>query len=203
MKEEPKIKLVVVGNKLSGKTSSLISYSTNTFDEKLGPSIFDYQIFNKIYDSKQISLILCDSGPGSDDYDKLRPLCYNDTDVFMICFSLIDEDSLNNIKQKWIPEIQFHCPNVPFFIVGNKLDLREDETFIENSKENENVKIINYEEGLYFANENGASEYCECSAKTQEGLNNVYNTAIKLGIKKKKKKKTSLMTSLSNIFKNN
>ena len=37
---------------------------------------------------------------GSDYYDRLRPLCYPQTDVFLICFSLADPESFENVKIK-------------------------------------------------------------------------------------------------------
>lgn len=34
-------------------------------------------------------------------------------------------------RTQWIPEISHHCPGVPFVLVGNKLDLRDDSETIE------------------------------------------------------------------------
>jgi len=62
---------------------------------------------------------------GQEDYDRLRPLSYPQTDVFLICFSLINSSSYENVRAKWFPEITHHCPNTPIILVGTKLDLRE------------------------------------------------------------------------------
>ena len=61
---------------------------------------------------------------GQEDYDRLRPLSYPDTDVILICFSIDSPDSFRNITDKWVPEVNHHCPNVPIILVGNKMDLR-------------------------------------------------------------------------------
>ena len=41
---------------------------------------------------------------GQEDYDKLRPLSYPQTDVFLTCFSVINRTSFENISKKWEPE---------------------------------------------------------------------------------------------------
>ena len=43
---------------------------------------------------------------GQEDYDRLRPLSYPQTDVFLVCFSIESHTSLENVKDKWVPEIR-------------------------------------------------------------------------------------------------
>ena len=43
---------------------------------------------------------------GQEEYDRLRPMAYTDTDVFIVCFSMVDRDSLENILNKWAPEVR-------------------------------------------------------------------------------------------------
>ena len=38
--------------------------------------------------------------PGSGDYDRLRPLVYPQTDVFLVCFSVVDPPSFENVEEK-------------------------------------------------------------------------------------------------------
>ncbi len=52
--------------------------------------------------------------------NRLRPLSYPDTDVILMCFSIDSPDSLENIPEKWTPEVKHFCPNVPIILVGNK-----------------------------------------------------------------------------------
>jgi cell division control protein 42 len=56
----------------------------------------------------------------------LRPLSYPETDVFILLFSVSSPESFKNVEEKWFPEIHYHCPKVPFIIVGNKSDLEEE-----------------------------------------------------------------------------
>ena len=63
--------------------------------------------------------------------------------------------SYENVKTKWYPEVQHHCPNVPVILVGTKLDLRDDRETIEKLRENRlqpvtNVQVIVTEYTLHI-----------------------------------------------------
>lgn len=74
-------------------------------------SRFDNYTANVFVDGRPISLGLWDTA-GQDDYDRLRPLSYPDTDVFLMCFSLVNPNSFANIADKWAPEIAHHAPGI-------------------------------------------------------------------------------------------
>ncbi len=57
------------------------------------------------------------------DYDRLRPLSYPQTDVFLICFAVVSPSSYDNINQRWLPEIKHHNPDTPIILVGLKVRL--------------------------------------------------------------------------------
>jgi len=181
------LKCVVVGDGAVGKTCLLISYTTNAFPNEYIPTVFDNYSANVMVNGKPINLGLWDTA-GQEDYDRLRPLSYPQTDVFLVCFSIISPASFENVKSKWYPEIQHHCPGTPLILVGTKSDLRGDSGMI-SQLASKGLKMIEKDQALALAKEIGAAEYHECSALTQEGLKTVFERAIHVGLNKPKKNK--------------
>ena len=181
------IKCVVVGDGAVGKTCLLISYTTNAFPGEYIPTVFDNYSANVMVDGKPVNLGLWDTA-GQEDYDRLRPLSYPQTDVFLICFSIISPTSYENVKSKWFPEICHHCPGVPIVLVGTKMDLRSD-TRAKNDLKARGLHVVSQSEGQQRAKDVGAVAYYECSALTQDGLKTVFDGAIRAAMNKPKSKK--------------
>ncbi|CAF1146721.1 unnamed protein product [Adineta ricciae] len=179
-------KLVIVGDGACGKTCLLIVFSKDQFPEVYVPTVFENYVSDIEVDGKQVELALWDTA-GQEDYDRLRPLSYPDTDVILMCFAIDSPDSLENIPEKWTPEVKHFCPNVPIVLVGNKKDLRNDEA---TKKELMKMKQepVRSEEGRNMAEKIGAVGYLECSAKTKEGVREVFEHAARAALARKKKR---------------
>merc|ERR550525_1067681 len=181
------VKCVCVGDGAVGKTCMLISYTTNAFPGEYIPTVFDNYHANIVVDGKPINLGLWDTA-GQEDYDRLRPLSYPQTDVFLVCFSLISRTSYENVRRKWIPEVSHHCPKVPIVLVGTKADCRHDPN-TQRQMAAKGETFITPEEGeelrrkIQAMHPGDTAHYVECSALTQEGLRNVFETAVRVALK--------------------
>ncbi|KAF5280310.1 hypothetical protein FQR65_LT03119 [Abscondita terminalis] len=164
-----------------------IRKNKDQFPEVYVPTVFENYVADIEVDGKQVELALWDTA-GQEDYDRLRPLSYPDTDVILMCFSVDSPDSLENIPEKWTPEVKHFCPNVPIILVGNKKDLRNDPNTIKDlaKMKQEPVKP---QEGRAMAEKINAFAYLECSAKSKEGVREVFETATRAALQVKKKKK--------------
>ncbi|KAG9513592.1 GTPase CDC42, partial [Aureobasidium melanogenum] len=178
------IKCVVVGDGAVGKTCLLISYTTNKFPAEYVPTVFDNYAVTVMIGDEPYTLGLFDTA-GQEDYDRLRPLSYPQTDVFLVCFSVVSPASFENVREKWFPEVHHHCPGVPCLIVGTQLDLRPPKEKRDDKQDpvlrklrEQKMKPVEREDGERMARELGAVKYVECSALTQERLKDVFDEAI-------------------------
>ena len=61
--------------------------------------VYENYIHNLLVGGETISLGLFDTA-GQEDFDRLRPLSYPNSDVFLVCFSVITPASFNNVREK-------------------------------------------------------------------------------------------------------
>ncbi|KAK6177766.1 ras-like GTP-binding protein RHO [Patella vulgata] len=186
MTSDTRKKLVIVGDGACGKTCLLIVFSKDQFPEVYVPTVFENYVADIEVDNRSVELALWDTA-GQEDYDRLRPLSYPDTDVILMCFSIDNPDSLENISEKWNPEVHHFCPNVPIILVGNKKDLRNDPATKEELSK-QKLKPVSTDEGRTMAEQIHAYSYLECSARTKEGVREVFETATRAALQKKRSK---------------
>ncbi|XP_067685448.1 transforming protein RhoA-like [Haliotis asinina] len=191
-------KLVIVGDGACGKTCLLAVFTKDEFPDVYVPTVFETYIADIEVDGKQVELALWDTA-GQEDYDRLRPLSYPDTDVILMCFSIDSPDSLDNIREKWNPEVKHFCPSVPVILVGNKKDLRNDAKTKAELARNKQFPV-KPDEGHDMAERIGAEAYLECSAKLMQGVREVFQTAASVALTTKRSKKNSKKLSRCEIL---
>ena len=178
------VKCVVVGDGAVGKTCLLIAYTTDTFPKEYVPTVYDNYATQIVIDGRPISLSLFDTA-GQEDLDRLRPLSYPGTDVFIICYSTVSVQSLDNVRAKWHPEVRHHCPNTPIILVGTKTDLRLSKLKAGGSS----AGLVKSETGSSMARAIMASKFMECSAEDTESIKRLFDEAVRAVLYPPKPKK--------------
>jgi len=140
-------------------------------------------------DGKSINLFVPDPITETEG-DRIRHLAYPQTNVFIVCFSLISPASFYNVRSKWYPEVSNYCPNVPIILVGTKVDLRENNETLDKLR-SDGLSPITFEQGTQLASEINAVKFLECSALTQIGLKNVFDEAIRAVLQLEQTKKSN------------
>ncbi|EFY84758.1 rho3 protein [Metarhizium acridum CQMa 102] len=160
-------------------------------------------------DNVHIELSLWDTA-GQEEFDRLRSLSYDDTDLIMLCYSVDSKDSLENVESKWVGEITDNCPGVKLVLVALKCDLREGGGDDDEADEaaasaaapadgNANSvrpkgPLIEYDKGLEVAKRIGASRYLECSAMKNRGVNEAFTEAARVALSVKKEREENKCT---------
>ncbi|OHT16513.1 Ras-related C3 botulinum toxin substrate 1 [Tritrichomonas foetus] len=130
-------------------------------------------------EDQAINLQLWDTA-GQEDYKKLRPLSYPQTDVFILCFSLVSPTSLENVQNMWVPEVKEHCPSTPYILVGMKSDLRDEFPQHADDFKSKGWEPVATQKGEEMKKTIGAQDYVECSALKQFHLKEVFESAIRV-----------------------
>ncbi|KAG0676186.1 GTP-binding protein Rho1, partial [Pichia californica] len=181
-------KLVIVGDGACGKTCLLIVFSKGAFPELYVPTVFENYVADVEVEGKRVELALWDTA-GQEDYDRLRPLSYPDSNVILICFSVDSPDTLDNVQEKWIAEVLHFCQGVPIILVGCKVDLRNDRATIDRLAQS-GQQPVSTAEGQDVADKIDALTYMECSAKHNQGVREVFEAATRATLAPREKKES-------------
>ncbi|KAK6464727.1 Rho2 protein [Scheffersomyces coipomensis] len=175
-------KLIIVGDGAIGKTSLLYVFTLGEFPTEYHPTVFENYVTDCRIDSKMVQVALWDTA-GQEEYERLRPLSYRNSHVVLIGFALDTPDSLETARTKWIEEVKKYCPNTPYILIGLKKDLRL------NLKDQ--INFVQTERGAQVAQQIGAKTYLESSALTGEGVDDIFEYAIRTSLLVQTKPKNS------------
>ncbi|KAJ3731734.1 P-loop containing nucleoside triphosphate hydrolase protein [Lentinula guzmanii] len=173
-------KVVVCGDGACGKTSLLNVFTRGFFTQVYEPTVFENYVHDIYVDDQLVELSLWDTA-GQEEFDRLRSLSYAETHVVMICFSVDNPISLENVETKWLDEILEFCPGVKLVLVALKCDLRDDYS-IKERLQRFGSHPVQYEEGLAVARRIRASRYLECSSKHNRGVSEVFYEAARVSL---------------------
>ena len=142
--------------------------------------MFDNYSANVMVDGKPFNLGLWDTA-GQEDYDRLRPLSYPQTDVALVAFSVTSPDSLANVSEKWVPELRHFIPNVPIVLVGCKSDLRNDRAAAARNVAH-GQPMVTAEQAEAVVQRCSLQGYIETSALTQTNVSQCFAHAVRCAL---------------------
>ncbi|XP_013986170.1 rho-related GTP-binding protein RhoF isoform X2 [Salmo salar] len=145
--------------------------------KKYAPSVFEKYVTTVKFGGKEIRLNLYDTA-GQDDYDRLRPLSYQNANLVLVCYDVTNPTSFENVLIKWYPEVNHFCRDVPVILIGCKTDLRKDKERTRRLKAMDQAPIT-YIQGEDTRRHMSAELYLECSAKYRENVEDIFREATK------------------------
>ncbi|KAG8808472.1 GTP-binding protein Rho1, partial [Serendipita sp. 401] len=142
-------KLLTVGSSSSGKTCLLIRYFMDRYPTGYIPHVMDNTRVNIPVFSRVVTLDLWDTPVLSLSYsDKLRPLIYVGTSVFLMCFGIDNPNSLSSLEEVWVPEVKRYTRDTkpPILLVGCKMDVRTDSVELEKMRRNGGMEPVSVQQ---------------------------------------------------------
>nr|XP_032823712.1 rho-related GTP-binding protein RhoF [Petromyzon marinus] len=183
VKEQQSTKVVIVGDGGCGKTSLLTVFTKGEFPLEYAATVYEQHQAVVTMDGFSLALQVMDTA-GQEDYDRLRPLCYNGASVVLLCYDVMCPTSFDNIVQKWNPEMRHFCPGVPSFLIGCKTDLRKDREKVRKLRSG-GQEPITYKQGAALAKEVEARDYIECSAKDRDNVETIFKEAASAALQER------------------
>ncbi|XP_068937476.1 rho-related GTP-binding protein RhoF isoform X1 [Petaurus breviceps papuanus] len=144
-------------------------------------SLFHLQIGFQHHHSTEIAV-----SKGQEDYDRLRPLSYQNTHLVLVCYDVMNPTSYDNVLIKWYPEVTHFCHGTPMVLIGCKTDLRKDKEQLRKLRAAD-LEPITYAQGESACQQMKAALYLECSAKFRENVEDVFREATKVALSALKK----------------
>ena len=122
-RDNPRIKVVFVGNSGVGKTSLINRKISGHFDYAVSPTVGSSHLTatEKVI-GQTVELCLWDTA-GQEKYQSLVPLYLRDAICIIIVASLIDHLSIQNIEN-WSSTVKDQVPDGVIFVVINKIDMK-------------------------------------------------------------------------------
>ena len=149
--ENNKIKIVLVGEVATGKTSLINAYLGESFKKDLASTITPSVSQRKIKIRNNEYLVNIWDTVGQEQYRSLTKIFIKGSHVVIFVYDITNKETFNSLDF-WVKSVEQFLGKEPIFgIVGNKTDLFE-------------KQVVEREKGEKFAKENGAL-FLETSAK--------------------------------------
>ena len=158
------VKIVLLGDDCSGKTSIVSKFTTGTIPDGYHPTVGAAFITKSILvDDCNIEVLLWDTA-GQEVYRGLAPMYYRSAKIAIIVFDITNYQSFESVSY-WLNELQKNCQDLTIVVCGNKTDL-------------EYKRVVQSSVAQSKAAEYDAF-YIETSAVNDQNINELFVMAIK------------------------
>ncbi|KAG2328689.1 hypothetical protein Bca52824_011417 [Brassica carinata] len=157
-------KVLLIGDSGVGKSSLLLSFTSNTFDG-LSPTIgVDFKVKYLIIGEKKLKLAIWDTGYWQERFRTLTSSYYRGAQGIIMVYDVTQRDTFTNLSDIWAKEIDLYSTNQDCIkmLVGNK---------------STSERAVSKKEGIDFARENGCL-FMECSAKTRVNVEQCFEELV-------------------------
>lgn len=162
-------KVILCGDSYVGKTSILLRLLHNSFSDIQFSTVSGQGYVKEIdlHNGKPpVRLSIWDTA-GQEQYNSLVKVFFREADAVILVFDLTNEKSFVNLE-KWKSLASSNCPeNAIYYVVGNKCDLPEEQ------------RAVNCMKTAGIQKDLGATAYLSCSAKSGEGIEELFLTIAK------------------------
>ncbi|MHA2363332.1 MAG: Rab family GTPase [Candidatus Hodarchaeales archaeon] len=156
-------KIVAVGSGGVGKTSILRRFALNKFEKNYVMTLgVDFTTKEFVLSDGTAIKIVCVDTAGQEYYGRIRPSYYQGANGAFITFDLCNRNSYESLP-RWVTELRQYLPDIPIAIVGNKLDLADEEG-----------RRVSFDDAKEFGVSHNM-EYYETSAKEGNGIDAVFS----------------------------
>ena len=182
MATEPKeLKIVLVGHTNVGKTCIVRQATTGVFSEDSAPTLgASYVSKLTNVNGTDVRLQIWDTA-GQERYKGMTPMYYRGAQTALIVYSVTDTESFESVDG-WLSSLRENAePNITLFLLANKCDCE---------------RTVSREQGVEKAKQMGAHFY-EVSAKTGDGIDDVFNDIPKFFLENQTPSSTDQSTGIS------